>query len=359
MNSIQFRHEWRTTRAPNRQADGRAEWRTNRCRKRRPDSDISMTAVSGWFRQRRPAGVCALRRAAKVPPVFGEIEDVAVGEPCQRVGQLIAFALRCADRHQKAMLDPLDNGALKATDIVHVGYNLFARLTTERAHEHRIARRYLDELAGALAAVGEHAATEQADLDALIAAPVALRQPNRLLCLQSRHGNPNAARNLDGLLLYSPEAMRLSLKIGKRSTCRRPPVNAPVDQSEMPVTPQNGGERVAWTGLHGGSYREPPGGARRKGTGLNKATAKPRARMRLVSHGLRCVPSIQLPRPCQRQPQAAGAAFQRRESAADVSPVTPRPAGRVDRHLSELALGVFTIVNVQNVRKLSSVKSLP
>ena len=114
-------------------------------------------------------------RAAQVAAVLVEVQDMPVGEPGQRIGQLVALALRGADRHDEAMLDLLEDHALDAADVVDIGDDALADLAAERADEGGVAGRDFEQLAGAFALVGEHAAAEQAELNALEAPPVEIR----------------------------------------------------------------------------------------------------------------------------------------------------------------------------------------
>ena len=104
--------------------------------------------------------------------VFVEREDVPVGEPGQGVGQLVALALRSADRHDKAVLDLLEDQSLDAADVVDIGDYPLADLRRERTHKSGVAGRNLKQLAGAFALVGKHASPEQAELNALVTPPV-------------------------------------------------------------------------------------------------------------------------------------------------------------------------------------------
>ena len=116
--------------------------------------------------------VAPLGRAAQMAAVFVEVEDVPVGEPGQRVRQLVALALRSADRHDEAVLDLLQDHALDAADVVDIGDYPLADLAEKGLTKDGVAGRNLEQLAGAFAPVGEHATAEQAELNALETPPV-------------------------------------------------------------------------------------------------------------------------------------------------------------------------------------------
>jgi hypothetical protein len=86
----------------------------------------------------------------------------------------------------------LDDDAFDATDVVDIGYDALADFTAERADKSGVAGGNFKKLTWALALVVEHAAAEQAELNALKAPPVYLYRVSwRFLNVQCRHGNPD------------------------------------------------------------------------------------------------------------------------------------------------------------------------
>ena len=96
----------RTTRAPSRPSrTGEPSGGRSVVESAAPESDMSMTRRCARAVGEHDRGVAPLRRAAQVAAIFVEVQHVAVGEPGQRVGELVALALRGADRHDEAVLD--------------------------------------------------------------------------------------------------------------------------------------------------------------------------------------------------------------------------------------------------------------
>ena len=87
-----------------------------------------------------------------------------------------------------------------------------AVLAAERADEGGVAGRDLEQLAGAFALVGEHAAAEQAELDALKAPPVDLEICYGFLNFQCRHGNPESPDFVGGRLRCQPGSYAVVVK---------------------------------------------------------------------------------------------------------------------------------------------------
>jgi len=82
-------------------------------------------------RQDQPAdGVT--RDDAAVATVFRQTEDVAVGEPGELRGELVALARRRPDRHREAVLKDARDVAFESPEMINVGDDALARLAGDR-----------------------------------------------------------------------------------------------------------------------------------------------------------------------------------------------------------------------------------
>jgi hypothetical protein len=89
------------------------------------------------------------------------------------------------------MFDLFEYDAFDAADVVDVRNNPLPDLPAEGADESGIARRNFQKLARTFALVAEHAASKQAQLNALEAPPVEFYCVSWcFLDVQCRHGNP-------------------------------------------------------------------------------------------------------------------------------------------------------------------------
>ena len=132
--------------------------------------------------------------------IFRQAEDVAVGEPGQLRGELVALARRRGDRHREAVRQNADDRAFEPADMIDIGDDALARLAAHRADDRHAAGRHVEHLAGEFAPVGQHVAAEQIHAHALEAALLLVRGKNVEYFLQHGHAarssrSPLAARN--------------------------------------------------------------------------------------------------------------------------------------------------------------------
>src|SRR5579884_1079339 len=114
---------------------------------------------------------------------------MAVGEPSELSGQLVAFADCRPDCHRKAIGEDARDVALESAQMVDIGDDALARRAAHRSDQCHAARRHIDDLARKLAAVRQHVAAEQVDLDALMTAAILAERPQARSCFSSQsHG---------------------------------------------------------------------------------------------------------------------------------------------------------------------------
>src|SRR5882757_1665900 len=102
-----------------------------------------------------------------VAAVFRQVEDIAVGEPGELGGKLVALAGGGADRHSKAVVDDPRDLALDPADMVEIGDYAVADIADAGRQQGKAPRRHIDDLAGKFAPVGQHVAAEQMHLHPL------------------------------------------------------------------------------------------------------------------------------------------------------------------------------------------------
>src|SRR5580692_3266541 len=127
------------------------------------------------------------RHDTAVAAVFRQAEDVAVGEPGELGGKLVAFARGRPDGHRKAVLENARDVAFEPAQMIDIGDDALARRAAHRRDQRHAPRRHVDDLAGKLAAVRQHIAAEQVDLDALMAAAVLAERPQTSLSFNQSH----------------------------------------------------------------------------------------------------------------------------------------------------------------------------
>ena len=133
-----------------------------------PDCDTSMIrqlTLRPLGRIRRVIGLRGIETA--VAAVFGQIEDVAVGEPGQLGGEFVALARRRRYRHGKAALKDARDVAFEAAQMIDIGDDAFAGLAAHRRDQGHAAGRHIHDLAGEFPPVGQHVAAEEVDADPL------------------------------------------------------------------------------------------------------------------------------------------------------------------------------------------------
>ena len=89
--------------------------------------------------------------------IFRQIEDLAVGQPCELGGQFVALAGRGADRHGEAVVEQAGDFAFNTADMVEIGVTRSPTLPMPvPAAQGR--RGHVDDLAGEFAPIGQHVA---------------------------------------------------------------------------------------------------------------------------------------------------------------------------------------------------------
>src|SRR5262249_9206824 len=114
-------------------------------------------------------------------------QDVAIGQPRELGGKLVALACRGPDRHGEAVLEYSGNAALEPAQMIHIGDNALARRAPDRRDERHAARRHVDDLAGKLAPVRQHIAAHQVDFYTLETAAVLAEGPQTSLAFDQCH----------------------------------------------------------------------------------------------------------------------------------------------------------------------------
>jgi hypothetical protein len=136
-----------------------------------PDSEMSMIRQIDAVGQNKAA-----RRVHRRPPavaaVFRRGEQVAVGEPGELGGELVALARRRRNRHGEAVLEDPCNVAFEPSQMVDIGNDALAGSAGNGGDQRYAARRHVNDLAGKFAAVGQHIAAEQVHAHALVAAAI-------------------------------------------------------------------------------------------------------------------------------------------------------------------------------------------
>ena len=123
---------------------------------------------------------------------------MAVGEPGELGGELVALARRRRDRHGEAVLEQARDLAFEPAEMVDIGDDAFARLADDRRDQRHAAGRHVHDLAGKLAAVGQHIAAEQVDAHALKAAALLAQRSSDSVSLRQRHADSTS--RLPGVL---------------------------------------------------------------------------------------------------------------------------------------------------------------
>ena len=153
-----------------------------------PESDMStmrqMTAVPSGSDH---GGARIARHDAVVAAVLGQPEDLAVGEPGQLRGKLVALARGRGDRHRKTVRQDADNRAFEPADVIDIGDDALARDAAHRADDRHAAGRHVEHLTGEFAPVGQHVAAEQIHAHALEAALFLVQRENVEYFLQHGH----------------------------------------------------------------------------------------------------------------------------------------------------------------------------
>ena len=106
-----------------------------------------------------------LRDKAAVAAVFRQVEKVAVGEPGELGGQLIAFARRGCDCHGKAIGQMACDLAFETAEMVNVGDNPVPDVAAHRRNHGHAARGHVEDLAAIFLAVGQYIAAQEIDAE--------------------------------------------------------------------------------------------------------------------------------------------------------------------------------------------------
>ena len=72
--------------------------------------------------------------------IFRQIEDIAVGQPGELGGELVAFARGGADRHGKAIVDDPGDFAFDPADMVEIGNHAVADIADAGGEQSQSAR---------------------------------------------------------------------------------------------------------------------------------------------------------------------------------------------------------------------------
>ena len=139
-------------------------------------------------------GFRLFRQAPGIAAVFGQVQDVTVGQPGQSVGQLVSLATGGRDGHGEPGFDVTRDLALDPADMVDIGDNRIANFALDRADDISAAWRDAGNLAGKFAPVGKHAPPKQVHLHAPVAAAIDFLKLVDLRCFRCGHGvlNPRA-----------------------------------------------------------------------------------------------------------------------------------------------------------------------
>jgi hypothetical protein len=117
------------------------------------------------------------RNDAAVPAVFGQAEDMAIGEPGELRGELVALARCRRDRHGETVLKDARDVAFEPPKVIDVSDHALARLAGDWRNQRDAARRHVDDLTGKLAPVGKHVAAGEVHAYALKAAALLAHRP--------------------------------------------------------------------------------------------------------------------------------------------------------------------------------------
>ena len=117
------------------------------------------------------------RHDTAVAAVFREVENVTIGEPSELCRELVAFAGGGRDGHRETVLKDARDLAFKPAEVVDIGNDAIPRRARHGRDQSHATGRHIDDLAGKLAAIRQHIAAEQVDLDALVAAAVLIQRP--------------------------------------------------------------------------------------------------------------------------------------------------------------------------------------
>ena len=99
--------------------------------------------------------------------IFRQAEDVAVGEPGELGGELVALALGRRDGHGEPVREYARDVPFQSAQVIHIGDHPFAGLAADRRDQRHAAGRHVDHLAGKFAPVRQHVAAQEVDADAL------------------------------------------------------------------------------------------------------------------------------------------------------------------------------------------------
>ena len=132
-----------------------------------PDCDTSMIRQVRLRPLQDQAADRIARNDAAVPAVFGQAEDMAIGEPGELRGEFVALARRRRDRHGKTVLKDARDMAFDPPQVIDVGDHALARLAGDWRNQRDAARRHVDDLTRKLAPVGKHVAAGEVHAYAL------------------------------------------------------------------------------------------------------------------------------------------------------------------------------------------------
>ncbi len=122
--------------------------------------------------------------------IFRQIEDVAVGEPGQLGGELVALARGRTHAHGEAVVDNAGNLALDPADMVEIGDHAVADIADAGRQQGQPAGGHIDDLARKFAAVRQHIAPQQMNPHTLKTPSLFGGRRNRFFVRQSHLRHP-------------------------------------------------------------------------------------------------------------------------------------------------------------------------
>jgi len=105
-----------------------------------------------------------------VATIFRHAERMAVAEPGQLIGQLLAFGERNVERQRESVLEEPCYDTLDPPDLVDVADDLFTNGASHRRDQGDAAGRHVDCLAWELLPVGQHVSAQHRDPHTLVTA---------------------------------------------------------------------------------------------------------------------------------------------------------------------------------------------
>jgi hypothetical protein len=150
-------------------------------------SDLVVDTVQPWI----SGGLAVDNRGSRFSglwTIVGDAETVAIGEPGELIGELVALSRRQIEHEREAGVGEAHAGTGEASQVVEIDDDLLAEARLRRRVQKHVARRHFNRLAGKLVLRFEHVAAKQRDRHALKAS--AFRNLERRLWIR-RHAVNN------------------------------------------------------------------------------------------------------------------------------------------------------------------------